>query len=222
MELWARWAVPKASSGVWYVSMYASPLSVLRKVVLGWLGWLTDVHITQRSQSLPELLHLRLIRLDLLALLVLGTALLLNMESQVLQQDNLAAASLVDSLLDLLANAVLREGDLLAQLLLELGHDGLQRVLGVALAVGTAEVGHEDDGFGAVVEGIFDGGDGADDALVVGDVLVGVEGDVEVDLGVVLVVTGLDGVCTGSVEGIAYSDQDTLVLDVDVGDGELV
>jgi len=33
-----------------------------------------------------------------------------------------------------------------------------------------------------VVDGVFDGGDGADDALVVGDFLVGVEGDVEVDL----------------------------------------
>jgi hypothetical protein len=41
---------------------------------------------------------------------------------------------------------------------------------------------HEHDGLGAVVNGILDGGDGADDALVVGNVLVGVEGDVEVDL----------------------------------------
>jgi hypothetical protein len=44
-------------------------------------------------------------------------------------------------------------------------------------------VGHEDDGLGAVLEGILDGGEGTDDALVVGDVLVGVERDVEVDLG---------------------------------------
>lgn len=41
---------------------------------------------------------------------------------------------------------------------------------------------HENDGFGAVIDGIFDGGERADDALVVGDVLVGVERDVEVDL----------------------------------------
>jgi len=41
---------------------------------------------------------------------------------------------------------------------------------------------HEDDGFGAVVARIFDGGEGADDALVVCDLLVGVERDVKVDL----------------------------------------
>lgn len=40
---------------------------------------------------------------------------------------------------------------------------------------------HEHDGFGAVVARIFDGGESADNALVVGD-LVAVEGDVEVDL----------------------------------------
>jgi hypothetical protein len=43
-------------------------------------------------------------------------------------------------------------------------------------------VGHEDDGLGAIVEGVLDGRDGADDALVVCDFLVLVEGDVEVDL----------------------------------------
>jgi len=45
-------------------------------------------------------------------------------------------------------------------------------------------VGHEDDGFGAILDRIFDRGQGADDALVVGDLGVGllVEGNVEVDL----------------------------------------
>jgi len=43
-------------------------------------------------------------------------------------------------------------------------------------------MGHQDDGLGAMVEGVLDGGDGADDALVVGDVLVLIERDVEVDL----------------------------------------
>jgi hypothetical protein len=43
-------------------------------------------------------------------------------------------------------------------------------------------VGHEDDGLGAIVDGVLDGRDGADDALGVGDLLVGVERDVEVDL----------------------------------------
>lgn len=43
-------------------------------------------------------------------------------------------------------------------------------------------MGYEDDGFGVMVDGIFDGGDGIDDMLGVGDVFVGVKGDVEVDL----------------------------------------
>ena len=41
---------------------------------------------------------------------------------------------------------------------------------------------HEHHGLGAVVDGILDGRDRAGDSLVVGDLLVGVEGDVEVDL----------------------------------------
>jgi hypothetical protein len=49
-------------------------------------------------------------------------------------------------------------------------------------------VGHEDDGLGAIVESMLDGGQGADDALVVGD-LVTVERDVEVDLCMVKLVS---------------------------------
>jgi hypothetical protein len=43
-------------------------------------------------------------------------------------------------------------------------------------------VGHEDHGLGTVVDGILDGGDGASNALGVGDLLVGIEGNVEIDL----------------------------------------
>jgi alpha-acetolactate decarboxylase len=45
-------------------------------------------------------------------------------------------------------------------------------------------VGHQDDGFGAILNGVLDGGESAGDTLVVGDLGVGllVEGDVEVDL----------------------------------------
>jgi hypothetical protein len=53
-------------------------------------------------------------------------------------------------------------------------------------------VGHEDNAFCAVVDGVFDGGDGADDALVVSDFLVGVEGDVEVDLVVMVSIYSRD------------------------------
>ena len=143
---------------------------------------LTDVNVTQSGQALAELLNGGLVGLDLLALGVLGGALLLGVETQVLKQDNLAASRLVDGLLDLLANAVVGEDDAPAQQLLKLGNDGLQAVLLVPLAIGTAKVGHQDDGLGAIVEGVLDGGEGTNDTLVVGDALVGVERDVEVDL----------------------------------------
>lgn len=39
---------------------------------------------------------------------------------------------------------------------------------------------HEDDGFGAIVDCVFDGGEGAVDALTVCDFAGAVEGDVEV------------------------------------------
>lgn len=41
---------------------------------------------------------------------------------------------------------------------------------------------HEDDSFRTIINGVFNRGESADDALVVGDFLVGVEGDVEVNL----------------------------------------
>ena len=43
-------------------------------------------------------------------------------------------------------------------------------------------MGHEDDGFGAMVNSVFDGRNSTDDALIVGDLLLGVLRDVEVDL----------------------------------------
>jgi hypothetical protein len=46
-------------------------------------------------------------------------------------------------------------------------------------------VAHQNDSFGAIVACVFDGGEGANNALVVCD-LVAVEGDIEVDLEVEL------------------------------------
>lgn len=108
------------------------------------------------------------------------------MESEVLEEDDGAVLGLVHNLLNLRTDTVRGEGDLLAEELLKLGDDGLEGVLLVGGAVGTAEVRHEDHGLGAIVEGVLDCGESTDNSLVVGDVLVGVERDVEVDLGGVL------------------------------------
>jgi hypothetical protein len=142
---------------------------------------LTDVDITKSSQALPELIHLRLVNLLLLALIILVAALLLRVEAQVLQQNDLSVTSLVDSLLDLLADAVLGKGHACAQQLFELGNNRLETVLRVGLAVWPAEMAHEHDSFGAVIARIFDCGESADNTLVVGD-LAPVKWDVEVDL----------------------------------------
>lgn len=146
------------------------------------LGGLTDVDITELGEALAELVNLGLVGLDLVALGIGALALLLNVEAEVLKEDNSAVVGLVDDLLNLGADAVVGKGDALAKELLELRDNGLQGVLGVDLAVGTAKVGHEDNGLGAIVDGILDGGDGTDNALGVGDLLLGVKGDVEVDL----------------------------------------
>lgn len=161
----------------------------------------TDEDITEGSEALAELLNLGLVSLGLVALLVLGGTLLLNVEAQVLEEDDLAVGGLVDEVLDVLTDAVVGELDVLAEQLLELGDDGLQAVLGVLLSIGTAQVGHQDDGLGAIVDSVLDGGNGTGNTLVIGDLLVGVEGDVEVDLGEGL---ARDTQCSGSV-GSSFS-----------------
>lgn len=143
---------------------------------------LTDVDITQSSQALPELLNLALVHLLLLALIVLVAALLLGVEAQVLQQDDLATASTVDGVLYRLADAVIGEGDALAEKLLEFGNNRLETVLCVGLTVRPAEVRHEDHCLGTIFDCVLDRGKGTDNALVVGDLLVGIQRDVEVDL----------------------------------------
>ncbi len=143
----------------------------------------TDEDVSEGGQALSELLDLSLVGLDLLALSVLGATLLLGVESQVLQEDNLAISSLVDNGLNLWANTVWSKLDLLAtEELLELWDDWLQGVLWVDLAVWATKVGHEDNSLGAIVDGVLDSWDGTGNTLVVGNVLIRVQWDVEVDL----------------------------------------
>ena len=180
-----------------------------------------DEDVAERGEALAELLDIGLVGLDLVALSILAATLLLSVEAQVLEKHNSAVGGLVDGLLSSLTDTVVGEGDLLAaKELLELSNNGLERVLGVDLAVGAAKVGHQDDGFGAILDSVLDGGEGAGDTLVVGDLGVGllVEGNVEVDLKRCCQCCALGG----SVWGWSYADEDALALEVDVGDGELV
>lgn len=142
----------------------------------------TDVNVTEGSEALAECINIGLVGLDLIALGVLRAALLLSMETEVLKQNDLATGSLVHGLLSLGTNAVVDESDVLAEKLLKHGNNGLQAVLGVDLAIGAAEVRHEHNGLGTVVDGILDGGQGTNDTLRVGNVLVIIEGNIEVNL----------------------------------------
>lgn len=142
----------------------------------------TDVDVTKSSQALAELLNIGLVGLDLFAIGVLGGTFLFGVETQVLEQNNLAPGGVVDGLFSLGTNTVLGEDDVLSKKLPKFRNNGLQAVLGVGLAVGAAEVGHEHDGLGAIVDSILDGREGTDDTLVVGNVVALVEGDVEIDL----------------------------------------
>lgn len=145
---------------------------------------LTDVDIAESSKSLTELSNLLLVGLDLVAFFVLGAALLLGVKAQVLKKDDLAAGGLVDGLLNVFADTVLGEDDVAAEQFLQLGHNRLQAVLGVLLAIGTAEVGHQDNGLGAIVDSILDRRQSTDNTLGVGyrGVVLLVEGHVEVNL----------------------------------------
>lgn len=105
------------------------------------------------------------------------------MESQIFKQNNLAVLGSIDNLLSLLTNAVWGHLDLLAaKKLLELWYNWLQRILRVGLSIWATQVRHEDDGLGTIINGILDGWNSTGNTLVVGDVLVGIKRDVEVDL----------------------------------------
>ena len=106
--------------------------------------------------------------------------LLSGIEPEVLQHDNVARLHGIDGFLDLRPDDVLRQGHVLAKQPREsLGHGG-QAHLFDELAFRPAEVGGDDD-LGVFIEGVVDGGQYGTDSRVIGDVLVAVEGDVEVE-----------------------------------------
>jgi hypothetical protein len=85
-----------------------------------------------------------LLTLDLLVAFLAFT-LLLNVEPKVLEEEHLAVLAGEDGLLDFVTDAVGQEGNVALEQLGELGGDGFEGVLGAGLAVGAAEMRHEDD-----------------------------------------------------------------------------
>ena len=140
-----------------------------------------DVDVAEPAQRGAEGGDLVGVRLEAGAVLLLDLALLLDVEAEVLEQQDLAGLERGGGGLGDGADAILGEGDGAAQQALELGGDGAQRELVDALAVGTAEVRHQDDA-GAGVQDVADARERRLDALGVRDgARLLVLGDVEVD-----------------------------------------
>lgn len=139
MEEWARWAVPK--------------LIVLRTKVLNHTKGVKNIRIvnvdsTKFSELLSEFLNRLRVGLDLFVAL-LALTLLLDVESQILQKEDLAVLTLENVVLDLVTNTLGKELYVLGEELRELGSNGLERVFGVGGTVRSAKVRHEDDRLGA-------------------------------------------------------------------------
>ncbi len=101
------------------------------------------------------------------------------MEAEVFQEQDFAVLEGGGELFDGGADAVVGEFHGLGEKLGEAGCAGLEGVFGFGSALGSAEVGHEDEA-SAAAEDVFDGGEGLGDAAVIGD-FSGFEGDVEID-----------------------------------------
>ena len=102
------------------------------------------------------------------------------MESEVLEHENLAIASLAASLLYISTDAITLESNLALEQVLKGGHDRGHGELGLAGTIGSAEVAHENNRFGAVLKAVIDGGERAHNSLRVSD-LTFLERDVEID-----------------------------------------
>lgn len=109
---------------------------------------IVNVDSTKFSELLSEFLDRLRVGLDLFVAL-LALTLLLDVESQILQKEDLAVLTLENFVLDLVTNTLGKELYVLGEELRELGSNGLERVFGVGGTVRSAEVGHEDDRLGA-------------------------------------------------------------------------
>ena len=147
-----------------------------------------DVAVGIRGQPLDELLLRTLLEGLLGGILLLlggvlrqaaGLALLLGIETQVLEQQHLARLEGLGHLGGLLAHAVTGEGDLHAEVLLDGRDDLFEGVFGIGVLLRTTHVRHEDHRT-AFVEHLLDGGDGGADAGVVRHFALLVEGHVEI------------------------------------------
>ena len=124
-----------------------------------------DVHVPEHRQAARQAVVIPL---------------LAGVEAQVLQQQHLAGPQLLDGMGGLVAHHLvgLGDGDAVEELAQPLGHR-VQLQLGLRLALGASEVGHEHQP-GAAFETVSEGRQGGADPAVVGHRAVRGLGDVEV------------------------------------------
>jgi hypothetical protein len=74
-----------------------------------------------------------------------------------------------DAFLNFRANTIIKEDDIALEEFLQFLSNGFERVFLRALTIWTAEMGHQGDCFGLVVDTVFDGRQSSDNALIVCD-----------------------------------------------------
>jgi hypothetical protein len=130
----------------------------------------TDVNVCECGERLSEFLDLLGIGFCFLAFFVFSASFFFDVEAQVFKKDNLAFALedfgtkaftvflFGNSLFDFGANAVIEEQDFAVEEFLQLFCDWFQRVFFGWFAVRSAEMGHQGDYFGMMIDTILDSG----------------------------------------------------------------
>jgi hypothetical protein len=77
----------------------------------------------------------------------------------------------INPFLDFGSDTIIKENDIPFEEFFQFLSDGLERVFFRGLAIGTAEMGHQGDCFGMVIDAVLDGWQRSDNALVVCDLV---------------------------------------------------
>jgi hypothetical protein len=81
------------------------------------------------------------------------------------------ALAFSNAFLDFGSDTVIKENDIAFEEFFQFLSDGLEGVLFRALAIGTAEMRHQSDCFGMVIDAVLDGWQGSNNALVICDLV---------------------------------------------------
>ena len=135
---------------------------------MGGAEGIVHVDITELGKAGTECCDLGRIGLHAIALGVLGFALFLNVEADILKQDDFSRLECGTGSLHLGSDAVVEELHRAAKQLLKLLSHGLERELRCLLSIRTTQMAGKHDR-GSLIKGMLDRGQGRCDALGVGN-----------------------------------------------------